>query len=347
VDFQPDALSAALKELELHASAPVLGRRRGIWQLPFPENSISLHVLVVGRCTVDTDAQLWNRMLRRGDLLVINRGVCGAFAQASAEDDWTEILSARIHLEAPHGHPLLEALPQFIPARNGQIPLPRSLEPTVEALLSELSAPSHAESLLVAELCALLFVQALRVHMLELAWDDRGWFRALADPQVRASMAAIYRTPLPAVTVAELASAGERSRRRFGQRFAQFAGLKAGTFVRRTRARRAAELLREGFTSLEHVARVSGFATRQALCRAFRRELGTTPATYWRRIPADASRGPEGPGDELRVTSEPSALLTTANPALVSRRHPPDPRSIRIRGLSAGTGLCAARLPRT
>jgi AraC-like DNA-binding protein len=284
VDLEVDALTAALNELRLRAFAPGLEKLEGSWQLPFPEDAISLHVLVLGRCTVATDAPLWIRSLRRGDILVVNQGVGGSFAAASPGDESTEIVSVRIQLEAPHGHPLLEALPPLIPVSAGRIPAPRSLEPIVEALQGEFSAPSLAHTTLVTGLCKLLFVEALRVHMLDLAWDDRGWFRALADSQVRASLSAAYRTPLGAVSVARLASEGERSRRRFGAQFARYTGLKAGTFLRQARARRAAQMLRDGVTSLEHVARASGFASRQALCRAFRRELGTTPATYWRRI---------------------------------------------------------------
>lgn len=284
MDFEADALGAALNELKLHAFAPGFERLQGAWQLPFPEDAISLHVLVLGRCTVATDGPLWIRSLKRGDTLVVNRGVGGSFAAAAAGNDPAEIVSVRIQLDAPHGHPLLEALPPFIPVSAGRIPSPRSLEPILEALQSEFLAPSLGHALLVTEILKLLFIEALRVHLLDLAWDDRGWFRALADSQVRASIAAAHRMPLGAVTVAQLASEGERSRRRFGAQFARFTGLKAGTFLRQARARRAAQMLRDGFTSLDHVARASGFTTRQALCRAFRRELGTTPAAYWRRI---------------------------------------------------------------
>jgi hypothetical protein len=172
---------------------------------------------------------------------VVNRGVGGSFAAAAAGNDPAEIVSVRIQLDAPHGHPLLEALPPFIPVSAGRIPSPRSLEPILEALQSEFLAPSLGHALLVTEILKLLFIEALRVHLLDLAWDDRGWFRALADSQVRASIAAAHRMPLGAVTVAQLASEGERSRRRFGAQFARFTGLKAGTFLRQARARRAAQ----------------------------------------------------------------------------------------------------------
>jgi AraC-like DNA-binding protein len=284
VDLVPDALTSALHELGLRCSYPRAETLSGDWRLPFPRDTISLHVLLRGRCSIETDIPLWNRRLDLSDVLVVNRDVGGALIPAGSMAGPTEVLSVGIHLEGPVGHPLLVAIPPLIAARIDRVPLPASFEPAVVALQSEISRPSGGHPLVLMDLSRVLFVQALRIHMLDLSWDDRGYFRALVDPILRDSLLAASQPSRAGASVAELASKAERSSGRFRVRFRQFAGQAPGSFVKEVRVRRAAELLRKGCTSLDQVASESGFASRQGLCRAFRRELGTTPAAYRRRF---------------------------------------------------------------
>jgi AraC-like DNA-binding protein len=212
----------------------------------------------------------------------------------------------RVHLEAVHGHPLPAAIPPFIALGRGFVPAPRPLEAITEALIQEAAFPARGRSVVLTALCQALFVQALRVHMLELAWDDRGWFRALVDPLLGAPLEAAHRTAPAAMSVTQLAAEAGRSRRSVGPRFARYAGVKASEFVKQTRTRHAAALLRQGLTSLEAVALSSGFSRRQALCRAFRRELGTTPAAYWRRVHCRPFPRPKGRRDLEPAGPDPS-----------------------------------------
>jgi len=70
------------------------------------------------------------------------------------------------------------------------------------------------------------------------------------------------------------------------------------------RIQRVLQLLEDGHHPLEQIAQETGFASVSGLCRAFRREVGTTPGAYWRRVqqrrlPRDAPVqrcGPTGDG---------------------------------------------------
>lgn len=131
-------------------------------------------------------------------------------------------------------------------------------------------------NVVTTRLCEVLFVQALRAHIADdLSWTDQGWFRMLADPLLREHLAEVAR---PEATVSSLANALGRTRQRTRARFTQFGGTSPSALLRQARVRRAAELLRAGDTDLTPIARASGFGSRQALCRAFRRELGVSPA---------------------------------------------------------------------
>ncbi len=80
------------------------------------------------------------------------------------------------------------------------------------------------------------------------------------------------------------AAAVGRSRQRTHARFTQLSGTRPSAFLRRERVRRAAGLLAAGETDRDRIAKASGYATRQGLCRAFLREFGVTPAAHWRAI---------------------------------------------------------------
>ncbi len=277
MDRETDALVAALDELRLRC-IPVPEAVRAVpWRRVFPEETVSLHVVLEGGCLIDSGVRLWRYRLDPGEVLVVNRGVPGAL-RATCETDPPEVLSACVHLEAPHGHPMLDAFPALIRASARRIP--RSFAPSIHALREELAIPTLGGDVVAGRLCEVLFVQALRTHVTDdLCWTDEGWFRMLADPLLREQLA---RASRPGTTVASFASVLGRSRQRTRARFAQFGGTTPSTFLRQARVRRAAELLRQGESDLARIAAVTGFGSRQALCRAFRREIGVSPAAEWR-----------------------------------------------------------------
>ena len=279
MDFALDPLAAALDELKLRCEPlpQPPGGPEG-WRRAFPLDAVSLHLVVIGDCLIVADVELWRYRLELGEVLLVNRGVPGELRPTSVRDRSPEVLSMRVRLDAPNGHPLLDALPPLIRATPSY--LPRSFGPSVDTLLGELSVPSFGRDAILRRVSEVLFIQALRIHLSDLTWYDQGWFRALADPLLREHL---HWTIDPQGSVSTLARAAARSTRRISARFGQFAGSKPSVFLREARLRRAANLLRQGEANLELVAALTGYGSRQALARAFRRYLGVSLAGYWRQ----------------------------------------------------------------
>jgi AraC-like DNA-binding protein len=274
-----DPLAAALEELKLRCALMRDVAGGGPWSRAFPEDAMSLHVVLEGGCLIEADVHLWRYRLDPGEVLVVRPGVRGGLRATCAANP-PEVLSARVHLVAPLGHPMLASFPAVTRASAGRIP--RSFGPSLHALREELAIPTLGGDVVASRLCEVLLVQALRKHVTDdLTWTDQGWFRMLADPLLREQLTEASR---PESTVASFAHALTRSRQRTRARFTQFGGSSPSAFLRQARVRRAAELLRAGETDLAHVASACGFGSRQALSRAFRRELGVTPAAHWRSV---------------------------------------------------------------
>jgi AraC-like DNA-binding protein len=253
------------------------------WRREFPDTAISLHVPISGRCHIEVVTSIWLHPLGRGEVLLVNRGVRGGLRAADADDAAPEVFSIGLAFDAPHGHPLLDGMPQVVqaaPIGKGA----RSFGFLLDAVLAEFAHPVIGREVVVARLCEALFVEVLRHHLIDVNWNDTGWLRALADPVVRSGLDAGRDEQGNVIALPDLATASGRSRRRFGARFRQFAGFTPSDYLLGTRARRAARLLRDGETDLSRIAHVTGYRSRPSFCRAFKRELGVSPADYWRSV---------------------------------------------------------------
>jgi AraC-like DNA-binding protein len=302
-----DPLSEALEELRLQCAPLATIDRQRPWTRELPLDTVSIHVPFSGACHIAVDTTLWTHWLDRGEILIVNRGIGGALV-ARDEGETPEVVSARVSFDAPHGHPLLDGLPDLIQAGPGGGIVPASFEPLLEAFLTEMERPRRASKTIITLLLEALFIQGLRCHLVDLRWNDRGWFRVVGDPVLRS-------WPGPEAsggsgggvrTVVELAASVNRSPHRASARFRELAGVTHSRLVRRTCARRAAWLLRQGETDLTRVAHLMGYRSRSSFCRAFRRELGVSPAAYWRSVHRRPfPRRPEQPAGDSAERRDP------------------------------------------
>jgi AraC-like DNA-binding protein len=83
--------------------------------------------------------------------------------------------------------------------------------------------------------------------------------------------------------VAELAARLDCSREHLARQFADAVGTSPADAIARQRIRLAARQLRETDDKLDVVARASGFAGANYLCRVFRQRVGVSPAEFRRR----------------------------------------------------------------
>ncbi|MDQ3632359.1 MAG: DJ-1/PfpI family protein [Actinomycetota bacterium] len=86
------------------------------------------------------------------------------------------------------------------------------------------------------------------------------------------------------LSVAVLATRANLSERSFARAFRREVGQTPAAYVEALRIERAQTLLQDGASSLEAVARASGFASAEVLRRAFHRHVGVGPAAYRERF---------------------------------------------------------------
>jgi len=288
-----DALTEALEELRFRCTPfPTTDAPRP-WRLELPLDAVSIHVPLEGASHIAVDTPLWTHALDRGEILVVNRGIGGALLARDAEPP--RIVSARVEFDAPHGHPLLRGLPDLIQAGPSGAN-PRSFGPLLDAFVAEMERPRVGTETIALRFLEALFIQALRCHLLDVNWNDRGWFRVLGDPVLMSWAGPGSPESGGVASVVDLAVSVNRSPRRSSGRFRELAGFTQADLLQQTRARRAARLLREGETDLARVAHITGYRSRPSFCRAFKRELGVSPAAYWRSVHRRPfPRHPEGP----------------------------------------------------
>jgi AraC-like DNA-binding protein len=299
-----DPLSASLAEIAPRSATPTLHIFQAPWARRTAAGSRYVHFVLSGVCQVRTERG--SRRLGQGALVLACSGaphILGSLREEPPEPSpwesstslplsaWNprqaaegvELLSAPLQFASQNAHPVWNCLPDVVVVHAGQIPIPRSYEATLNALHAEASHPKSGSDFVLARLFEVLVAQALRVHVSEVAYDDQGWFRTLADPTLYPALQRLQAASSERLEVGQLGREVNRSRYRFSARFTQLSGLLPRDFLALARVQKAAALIDRGGSCLGEIAAAAGFSSVPSLCRAFRRELGCTPATYWRR----------------------------------------------------------------
>jgi AraC-like DNA-binding protein len=127
----------------------------------------------------------------------------------------------------------------------------------------------------------------LRWQLRYSAQGHGGWLAALHDPQVGRVLNLIHALPDRAWTVEELADEAAMSRSALAQRFTALVGQAPIQYLANWRMHMARRLLRESRLAIAEIAERVGYDSEEAFSRAFRRLVGSPPAT-WRLAKGDA-----------------------------------------------------------
>jgi AraC-like DNA-binding protein len=201
----------------------------------------------------------------------------------------TQVLCGFLSCEQIDFEPLYAALPPLF--RVSMSGVRGLLDYAVAEAVSE-TAGSASSRLRVAEL---LFVEALRRYMADLAGDETGWLAGLRDPLVGKALTLLHDKPAHRWTVAALASETASSRSSLTARFAQLLSEPPMQYLARWRLLLAARQLHDNHhNSIAEIAAEVGYDSPAAFQRAFKRQFGETPAVYRkrRRAPAATSTRP-------------------------------------------------------
>jgi AraC-like DNA-binding protein len=156
------------------------------------------------------------------------------------------------------------------------------LEASVRYALAEARSPRPGAEGVLAKLAEVLFVEVLRLYMLEQSAGRTGWLAGVGDRIVGAALAALHKHPARAWTLEELAREAATSRSVLAERFQQLVGTAPMQYLTQWRMLLAANLLARSNAPLARIAEDVGYQTDTAFSRAFRREYGEPPAA-WRR----------------------------------------------------------------
>lgn len=136
---------------------------------------------------------------------------------------------------------------------------------------------------MLAKLAEVLFIEVLRLYMNEGTDGRTGWLAGIGDRIVGAALNALDKNPAQAWTLDELARTAGASRSVLAERFQALVGSSPMQYLTQWHMLLACNLLCRSNAPLASIANEVGYQTDTAFSRAFRREIGSPPATWRRR----------------------------------------------------------------
>jgi hypothetical protein len=119
--------------------------------------------------------------------------------------------------------PITQLLPKFILIKAEQTRT-LALHNTLQALASEMAEQVPGSEIVANRLAEVLFIQVLRAHIASGPERNKGWLRAVFDPQMGTALSAIHDSVNTPWTVESLAEAAGMSRSAFAARFKELLG---------------------------------------------------------------------------------------------------------------------------
>ena len=277
-----------------------------IEHLPDAQHVVIYHLVSEGECQVGLPGEA-TRSARAGDLIIIPGGEAHALGSdlSRPRADGARLVIQRGPDEAPqvrHGgggavtrmvcgylacdsslfDTVLSALPRLMVVDMREGPGAQWLTSSIRFSMAEASAARAGAGTVLAKLSELMFVEAIRRHIESLPPEQTGWLAGLRDRFVGKTLALLHSKPAHAWTVEELADTVGLSRSALAERFTGLIGQPPMQYLTRWRLQLAANLLRAGNRAVAAIAADVGYESEAAFNRAFKRELGTTPAA-WRK----------------------------------------------------------------
>ena len=266
----------------------------------YGEREVPFHVLLDGKCELHLGADVLE--LSAGDVVLIPSGSPhrvitpgSGRLRGTAETEGDAFATTRskrggaavIDLFCGHytfdqgaGAVLSRSLPEPLRVSFGQSTV--ELEMLGALMRGEAQREGTGTAAILAALSTALLAMVLRSTTTPALWT------AVADPRIAAAIDGVLDDPGAAWSIERLSRAATMSRATFLRHFGNETGMTVGAFLARVRVMAAAELLDGTDATVAAVALKVGYQSESAFSRAFRTEIGTTPARYRReRQPTD------------------------------------------------------------
>ena len=190
----------------------------------------------------------------------------------------TTIICGSLSFDRASVKPITQLLPSFILVKADQART-LALHNTMQTLASEMAEQAPGSEVVATRLAEVLLIQLLRAHIASGA-RNKGWLRAIFDPQMGTALSAIHARVSTPWTVESLAEAAGMSRSAFAARFKELLGQAPLEYVTEWRMQKAMQLLQQRDKKLVEVAHSVGYESDAAFSKAFKRVVGTNPGEY-------------------------------------------------------------------
>lgn len=271
------------------------------------EAVVMFYMLTEGECFLEFDGQAAAHLVA-GDAIVLPQGgryrmtsklglvpKAGALldsvqptvanaAAGSQGDAQTKVICGQFNCDARLAKILLAGLPQIVRVNVRGADSGPWLEASLQYALREARSPRPGGAGVLGKLAEVLFIEVLRLYMNEKTDVRQGWIAGLRDRVVGAALNALHRDPTKPWTLEDLAQEAGASRSVLAERFQQLVGNSPIQYLTQWRMYLAANLLGNSNIPLARIAEEVGYQTDTAFSRAFRREYGTPPAAWRRKL---------------------------------------------------------------
>ncbi len=194
----------------------------------------------------------------------------------------TTIVCGALSFDRASLKPITQLLPNFILMKADRART-LALHNTLQALASEMAEQAPGSEVVATRLAEVLVIQLLRAHIASAPVRNKGWLRAVFDPQLGTALTALHNKVNAPWTVESLAEAAGMSRSAFAVRFKELLGQTPLEYVTEWRMQKAMQLLQQRDKKLIDVARSVGYESDAAFSKAFKRVVGANPGAYLKR----------------------------------------------------------------
>ena len=194
----------------------------------------------------------------------------------------TSFLGGVLQFNGVSVHPLTTFIPPVVHLKKCEAEQAVLLEEIVRLIDRELATGQPGARGIVNRLIEILFVQAARVHLAEVAGARESSMRGMLHPELSTALTLIHRQPEKPWTVAQLAERATMSRSAFSATFAKVLGKPPLQYLRERRMQLACRLLRDPSLGLKEIASRVGYESVSAFSSAFKRFSSMAPGDYRR-----------------------------------------------------------------
>ncbi|GHH89051.1 transcriptional regulator [Streptomyces sulfonofaciens] len=268
---------------------------------PYREQEAPFHVLLEGECRLQVGTTVLD--LRAGDVVIIPSGVPhqvttsgegglrsttethgDVFVSTYSEGGGAPVIDlfcGRYTFDVGAGSVLLRSLPNPVHVSFGQCAEGREVLRMLGALMrGEARREGEGTSAILSALCTVLLAMTLRTSRGS-ATTATLWTAAV-NGRIARAVEGVLNDPGADWTIDRLSRAAAMSRATFLRHFSQETGMTVGAFLAKARLMTAAELLDSTDATVATIAGQVGYQSESAFSRAFRAQLGTTPARFRR-----------------------------------------------------------------